>query len=120
MVSVHLDAGKVEVRQIPQPIRPDGFALIRLLVGGICNTDLELQRGYYGFSGVPGLRICGRGGGRGCWRTAIGKRVVGENQSRVRPLLLVPAAGWAATVRALFGVRHRAPSRRFLRIPNFA
>jgi alcohol dehydrogenase len=36
------------------PTRPAGFALLKLLAGGICNTDLELQRGYYGFSGTPG------------------------------------------------------------------
>lgn len=36
------------------PRRPRGHALLRLRVGGICNTDLELQRGYYGFRGRPG------------------------------------------------------------------
>src|SRR3981081_3380390 len=25
-----------------------------MLCAGICNTDLELQRGYYGFAGTPG------------------------------------------------------------------
>src|SRR5262249_22799514 len=44
----------VELRDVPVPARPAGFALLRLLAGGICNTDLELQRGYYGFSGIPG------------------------------------------------------------------
>jgi alcohol dehydrogenase len=28
--------------------------LLRLVIAGICNTDLELRRGYYGFDGVPG------------------------------------------------------------------
>jgi len=59
MVSVHLEAGVVEVRDVPRPDRPEGFALIRLLIGGICNTDLELQRGYYGFSGTPGHEFVG-------------------------------------------------------------
>ena len=27
---------------------------VRVLVAGICRTDLELLRGYYGFSGIPG------------------------------------------------------------------
>lgn len=66
MLSVHLEKGLVDVRDVEQPIRAEGFATIRLLLGGICNTDLELQRGYYGFSGTPGhefvgevvLRIC--------------------------------------------------------------
>jgi alcohol dehydrogenase len=54
MLSVHLEEGRVTVRDVPVPVRPAGFALLRLLAGGICNTDLELQRGYYGFSGTPG------------------------------------------------------------------
>ena len=47
------------VREQPRPRRPEGFALIRLLYGGICNTDLELQRGYYGFRGTPGHEFVG-------------------------------------------------------------
>jgi alcohol dehydrogenase len=54
VLAVHLAAGAVTVRDIPVPERPPGFALLRLVVGGICNTDLELQRGYYGFAGTPG------------------------------------------------------------------
>ena len=54
MLAVHLENGVVTVRDAPIPARPEGFALLRLLCAGICNTDLELQRGYYGFSGTPG------------------------------------------------------------------
>src|ERR1035441_1630258 len=54
MLRVHLENGVVSVAEAPLPERPEGFALLRLLVAGICNTDLELQRGYYGFSGRPG------------------------------------------------------------------
>jgi len=54
MLAVHLEAGRVEVREVPPPARPAGFALLRLLRAGICNTDLELERGYYGFAGIPG------------------------------------------------------------------
>lgn len=77
MLSVHLEAGRVEVRDVPKPVRPRGFALIRLLAGGICNTDLELQRGYYGFVGVPGHEFVGEvmEADDAGW---IGKRVVGE------------------------------------------
>ena len=32
--------------------RSEGDALIRLLLGGICNTDLEITRGYADFLGV--------------------------------------------------------------------
>lgn len=54
MLAVHLENGAVTVREVPVPERPAGFALLRLLLAGICNTDLELQRGYYGFRGTPG------------------------------------------------------------------
>ena len=54
MLAVHLDNGAVTIREIPVPERPPGSALLRLLTAGICNTDLELQRGYYGFAGIPG------------------------------------------------------------------
>lgn len=77
MVSVHLEAGRVETRNIPRPQRPPGFALIRLLCGGICNTDLELQRGYYGFSGTPGHEFVGEV--VECDDPSLkGRRVVGE------------------------------------------
>jgi alcohol dehydrogenase len=54
MLAVHLENGAVTTREVPLPHRLPGYALLRLLVGGICNTDLELQRGYYHFAGTPG------------------------------------------------------------------
>jgi alcohol dehydrogenase len=54
MRAVHLEAGVVTVREVPRPVCPKDFALLRLRCAGICNTDLELQRGYYGFAGTPG------------------------------------------------------------------
>jgi threonine dehydrogenase-like Zn-dependent dehydrogenase len=77
LIAVHLDGGRVEVRNSPRPRRPAGFATIRLLAGGICNTDLELQRGYYGFSGTPGHEFVGEV--LDCETPSLqGKRVVGE------------------------------------------
>src|SRR5271169_387074 len=77
MVSVCLENGKVLVRKQPRPRRPEGFALIRLLYGGICNTDIELQRGYHGFRGTPGHEFVGEvvEADDGRW---VGERVVGE------------------------------------------
>ena len=43
----------------PQPQPSRGHALIRVLKAGICNTDLELIRGYKGFSGVLGHEFVG-------------------------------------------------------------
>ncbi len=77
MLAVCLNRGRVALRDDARPRRPKGFALIRLLYGGICNTDLELQRGYYGFHGVPGHEFVGEvvAADNARW---IGKRVVGE------------------------------------------
>ena len=77
MLAVHLENGHIELRDQPRPHRPESFALIRLLCGGICNTDLELQRGYYGFAGTPGHEFVGEviEADSPAW---VGRRVVGE------------------------------------------
>jgi alcohol dehydrogenase len=77
MISVHLESGQAGIRHVPQPQRPEGFALIRMIQAGICNTDLELQRGYYGFSGTPGHEFVGEVVAADS-KDLIGKRVVGE------------------------------------------
>lgn len=77
MLAVHLANGAVSLRDIPVPDRLPGFALLRLLVGGICNTDLELQRGYYGFAGIPGHEFVAQVVAADT-TSLIGRRVVGE------------------------------------------
>lgn len=77
MLAVCLNKGDVILREQARPRRPTGFALIRMLYGGICNTDLELQRGYYGYRGTPGHEFVGEvvAADDPNW---IGERVVGE------------------------------------------
>jgi threonine dehydrogenase-like Zn-dependent dehydrogenase len=61
-----LENQKLSLRtDVPRPDAP----LVRVLLAGICNTDIELTRGYYPFRGVPGHEFVGE------WN---GKRVVGE------------------------------------------
>jgi len=43
-----------------QPTPPPGEARIRTLLAGICNTDLEILRGYAQFEGVLGHEFVGR------------------------------------------------------------
>ena len=43
---------------MPQPTKDE--ALVRVLRAGICNTDLELLRGYYPFTGILGHEFVGR------------------------------------------------------------
>jgi alcohol dehydrogenase len=77
MLAVHLENGDVTTREIPLPHRPPGYALLRLLVGGICNTDLELQRGYYHFAGIPGHEFVAEVV-EADTSSLVGQRVVGE------------------------------------------
>ena len=77
MTGVWLEAGEVRLRRdLPPPEPAAGEARVRVLVAGICNTDLELVRGYYPFRGVLGHEFVGRvETGPGDW---VGRRVVGE------------------------------------------
>lgn len=77
MQAVRLENGAVQTIDMPLPARPEGFARLRLLCGGICNTDLELQRGYYGFTGIPGHEFVAEVV-EADTSGLIGKRVVGE------------------------------------------
>ncbi|MEW6441091.1 MAG: alcohol dehydrogenase catalytic domain-containing protein [bacterium] len=62
---------------VPVPERPAGEARIRVRMAGICNTDLEVLRGYMGFSGILGHEFVGDvvEADDPLW---IGKRVAGE------------------------------------------
>lgn len=77
MLAVHLEHGKVAVRRAAIPRPREGHALVRVLAAGICNTDLELQRGYYGFRGRPGHEFVGEVVDAAS-APLLGKRVVGE------------------------------------------
>src|SRR2546425_1031103 len=63
-------------------LRP-GWALVRVRLAGICNTDVELLRGYYNFRGVPGHEFVGtveqlRGASAAGKKKWLGRRVCGE------------------------------------------
>lgn len=63
---------------LPRPTPPPGEALVRVRVAGVCNTDLELLRGYYPYAGVPGHEFVGvveEAAGAPEW---VSRRVVGE------------------------------------------
>src|SRR3984957_21344195 len=118
MVSVCLENGKVLVRNQARPRRPAGFALIRLLYGGICNTDIELQRGYYGFRGTPGHEFVGEvvEADDGRW---VGQRVVGEiNLACGKCEWCARGLGRHCPTRTVLGiVNHPGAFREFLTLP---
>ena len=69
--------GDVQLCEIPMPQPGPGEALIRVLTAGICNTDLEIQRGYMKFKGVLGHEFVGLVE-KSMNPFLRGKRVVGE------------------------------------------
>src|SRR3982750_2884843 len=107
MIAVHLADGTVEVRTVPRPRRAPGFASIRLIYGGICNTDLELQRGYYGFSGCPGHEFVGEVIDADTYEL-VGKSAVGEIN------LACGKCEWCRK-----GLGRHCPKRRVLGIVNY-
>lgn len=119
MRSVHLENGVVSVRAAPRPKRPEGFALIRLLLGGICNTDLELQRGYYGFRGVPGHEFVGEVA-EADTPALLGQRVVGEiNLACGHCEWCARGLGRHCPRRTVLGiVKHPGAFREFLTLPE--
>jgi threonine dehydrogenase-like Zn-dependent dehydrogenase len=69
--------GEARVCEVAMPRPAEGEALIRVLTAGICNTDIELVRGYMGFKGVLGHEFVGIV--EECSNPHLhGKRVVGE------------------------------------------
>jgi len=76
MKSLWLENQTLSMRDIPPPEKP-GEALVRVRLAGICGTDLELARGYYPFTGIPGHEFVGEvvSAPDITW---LGKRVVGE------------------------------------------
>ena len=60
MKSLYYDGKNVECREIPRPEPVPGETMIELLAGGIYGTDLEICRGYMGYTGVLGHEFVGR------------------------------------------------------------
>lgn len=75
MRAVTIQDGQVHYRSDwPEPIPADGEVIVDVLQAGICETDLQLMRGYMDFTGVLGHEFVGvaRAG------RLAGQRVVGE------------------------------------------
>jgi threonine dehydrogenase-like Zn-dependent dehydrogenase len=74
MRALRVEQGLVEV----DPPEPHGEAIVRVTMSGICNTDLEIARGYAGFRGTLGHEFVGVVEDPGGGTLARGTRVVGE------------------------------------------
>jgi threonine dehydrogenase-like Zn-dependent dehydrogenase len=77
MKGLWLENQQLQLRtDIPIPEPSENEALVRVLSAGICNTDLELKRGYYPYKGILGHEFVGvveKGP-----EHLLNKRVVGE------------------------------------------
>jgi len=78
-----VENGKLKATTKPVPKLRPGWALVRVRLAGICNTDVELLRGYYNFRGVPGHEFVGtveqlRGASAAEKKKWPGRRVCGE------------------------------------------
>jgi len=73
-----------ELRAVRKPLPKlrKGWALVRVHLAGICNTDVEILRGYHNFRGTPGHEFVGEvmdvGGERHAKKIWLGRRVAGE------------------------------------------
>jgi threonine dehydrogenase-like Zn-dependent dehydrogenase len=75
--------GKLKPASKPIPKLRLGWALIRVRLAGICNTDVEILRGYHAFRGTSGHEFVGEvadthGVSGSVKKKWLGRRVVGE------------------------------------------
>ncbi|HEY3311057.1 MAG TPA: alcohol dehydrogenase catalytic domain-containing protein [Anaerolineales bacterium] len=76
MQALWLENNHLDLRNVPQPGN-GAEVMVRVLLAGVCGTDLELLKGYYPFTGIPGHEFVGEivtGHPAGL----VGARVVGE------------------------------------------
>jgi threonine dehydrogenase-like Zn-dependent dehydrogenase len=83
MISFVVRGKKLTQVRKPIPKLPAGWALVRVRLAGICNTDVEILRGYHGFRGTPGHEFVGEvadvaGVSAATKKRWVGKRVAGE------------------------------------------
>ncbi len=53
------DGQRLALVERDEPRAAPGRAVVRVHLGGVCNTDLEIVRGYMGFQGTPGHEVVG-------------------------------------------------------------
>lgn len=77
MKALRFTGGRLRVEDTALHAAPDE-ALVRVTLSGICNTDLEIVRGYAGFEGTIGHEFVGVVEAAPGTPQLVGKRVVGE------------------------------------------
>lgn len=83
MLAIQITKGKLKPKEKRLPKLRAGWALVRVRLAGICNTDVEILRGYHNFRGTPGHEFVGevaevRGVSAAAKKKWLGRRVCGE------------------------------------------
>jgi threonine dehydrogenase-like Zn-dependent dehydrogenase len=77
MKALHFDGVEFQLKVLPLPEPAPGESLVKVHAAGICATDLEIAKGYMGFTGVPGHEFVGTVE-QSDRAELVGARVVGE------------------------------------------
>lgn len=77
MKALYFNGSSLELRETPIPEAGEDGSLIKVLMAGICRTDLEILKGYMNFVGVLGHEFVGKVV-ESSDSSFLGKRVVGE------------------------------------------
>ncbi len=75
MRAIVFDEGLRFAGNLPEPVCAQGEALVRVTCAGVCATDIEITKGYMGFTGILGHEFTGVVASDGALK---GRRVVGE------------------------------------------
>jgi threonine dehydrogenase-like Zn-dependent dehydrogenase len=106
--ALYLEGGKLSLREVDVPEPGPGEALVRVAMAGICNTDLELAKGYMSFEGVLGHELCGvvERCDDARW---VGRRVAGEiNLACTKCALCSRGLGRHCPTRTVMGIAGKA------------
>ena len=127
MKALRFTGERLRLDDIPKP-HDEGESLVRVIKSGICNTDLEIVRGYAGFQGTIGHEFVGVVEKSNGSTDIIGKRVVGEiNVGCARCELCLGGDQRHCPTRTVLGIHKRdgahaefltLPSKNLLEVPD--
>src|SRR5580692_4463044 len=130
VLAFSVSAERLKAVSKPLPKLRPGWALIRVRLAGICNTDVEILRGYHAFRGTPGHEFVGevadvQGVSGALTKKWLGRRVVGEinvscSAYGYRPVCAFCRRGWKThcSRRTVLGiVAHDGAFAEYLALP---
>jgi alcohol dehydrogenase len=83
LLALQIEKGELRSREKRLPKMRPGWALVRVRLAGICDTDVQILRGYHNFRGTPGHEFVGEvaevaGVSAEVRKRWMGRRVCGE------------------------------------------